>query len=386
MQGEADSSFLTEEETLEFVTPHALNIKPQLIGIPLAKPWKRFLALGIDVFLISLLSSINVVFLVFCLAVLFFYISSGKRKKGSVFPEVFSERKRKLVRRLFWFFGLATLALTVMAALLVWTKGDNLLFEQSDGWEINRITAITESIKSYGDRLRNAECKSPECMEAQLLEIEQELMQLGLRTEIQAIVMEGLRSQARGFAPPAPPTVPAADNESVPDTSAGIDETEAESMEDIIETIKESEPPARTSYSLIGFGKDLMNDLGIGLGWSSLYFTLFTSFWKGKTPGKLLLRIRVIQLNDTPLSLWESFGRYGGYAAGISTGLLGFLQVFWDPNRQAIQDKISATVVVDLSKPKHQGINQPDVAECTEVTRKCKDSTDTAHDQPDAIE
>ena len=47
------------------------------------------------------------------------------------------------------------------------------------------------------------------------------------------------------------------------------------------------------------------------------------------------------------------FGRYGGYGAGFATGLLGFLQVYWDPNRQAIQDKISATVVIKGS------MNQP---------------------------
>ncbi|MCW8832829.1 MAG: RDD family protein, partial [Colwellia sp.] len=50
----------------------------------------------------------------------------------------------------------------------------------------------------------------------------------------------------------------------------------------------------------------------------------------------------------TPLSLWDSFGRYGGYGAGLATGLLGFIQIYWDPNRQAIHDKISATVVIDL--------------------------------------
>jgi antirestriction protein ArdC len=29
-----------------------------------------------------------------------------------------------------------------------------------------------------------------------------------------------------------------------------------------------------------------------------------------------------------------------------------FLQVFWDPNRQDIYDKIFETLVIDLSKPK----------------------------------
>jgi uncharacterized RDD family membrane protein YckC len=47
--------------------------------------------------------------------------------------------------------------------------------------------------------------------------------------------------------------------------------------------------------------------------------------------------------------LWDSFGRYGGYGAGLATGLLGFIQIYWDPNRQAIHDKISATIVIDVT-------------------------------------
>ena len=40
--------------------------------------------------------------------------------------------------------------------------------------------------------------------------------------------------------------------------------------------------------------------------------------------------------------------RYGGYAAGMATGGLGFLQMIWDVNRQGIQDRTAHTVVVDL--------------------------------------
>lgn len=53
-----------------------------------------------------------------------------------------------------------------------------------------------------------------------------------------------------------------------------------------------------------------------------------------------------MKLDGSDFSLWDSFGRYGGYGAGFATGLLGFIQVFWDSNRQAIQDKISETVVI----------------------------------------
>lgn len=102
----------------------------------------------------------------------------------------------------------------------------------------------------------------------------------------------------------------------------------------------------RPVYSVLEYIKSLINDLGLGFGWAAFYFTVLTSIWKGQTLGKKLFKIRVLQLDGTPLSLWDSFGRYGGYGAGIATGLLGFLQIYWDPNRQAIHDKISSTVVI----------------------------------------
>jgi hypothetical protein len=90
----------------------------------------------------------------------------------------------------------------------------------------------------------------------------------------------------------------------------------------------------------------LLDELGIGFGWTGLYFTVLTTLWKGQTIGKRLLGVRVLRLNGEPMTLWLSFERFGGYAAGLFTGLLGFAQVIWDRNRQAIHDKITETVVV----------------------------------------
>jgi uncharacterized RDD family membrane protein YckC len=94
--------------------------------------------------------------------------------------------------------------------------------------------------------------------------------------------------------------------------------------------------------SITGF----LDELGLGFGWMGLYFTAFLSLWRGQTPGKKLLGVRVVRLNGQPMTLWTSFERFGGYAAGLVTGLLGFAQVFWDRNRQMIHDKIVETVVV----------------------------------------
>ena len=111
-------------------------------------------------------------------------------------------------------------------------------------------------------------------------------------------------------------------------------------------------------YKGFAWLKGLVKDLGIGFGWAAFYFTMFTALWYGQTPGKKLFSIRVIQLDGTQLSVWDSFGRYGGYVAGIATGLLGFVQIFWDPNRQAIHDKISATIVVSNKDMRQHKANQ----------------------------
>lgn len=92
--------------------------------------------------------------------------------------------------------------------------------------------------------------------------------------------------------------------------------------------------------------RDWADDLGFGFGWIGLYFTAFLALWHGQTPGKRLLGIRVLRLDGKPLGGWSAFQRFGGYAAGFATGLLGFAQVFWDRNRQAVHDKICETVVV----------------------------------------
>ena len=105
-----------------------------------------------------------------------------------------------------------------------------------------------------------------------------------------------------------------------------------------------------TTHSVIAWVKGFMSDMGLGFGWAAFYFTVFTARFDGQTLGKKMLGIRVIQLDGAKISLWAAFGRYGGYAAGFTTGLLGFMQIFWDANRQGIQDKISSTVVIDLAQ------------------------------------
>jgi len=105
------------------------------------------------------------------------------------------------------------------------------------------------------------------------------------------------------------------------------------------------------SPSVVQWLQGVVADLGLSFGWAALYFTVCIAWFHGQTLAKLAFGIRVIRIDGRSLSLWDSFGRYGGYGAGFATGLLGFMQIYWDANRQAIQDKISETIVIDLRKP-----------------------------------
>ncbi len=95
-----------------------------------------------------------------------------------------------------------------------------------------------------------------------------------------------------------------------------------------------------------------LHRVGLRFGWAIAYFTLLPTWWRGQTVGKRLFGLRVVHLTGKQMGLMDSFGRYGGYAAGLATGGIGLLQVLWDPNRQAVEDKLAHTVVVDLRGPR----------------------------------
>lgn len=143
----------------------------------------------------------------------------------------------------------------------------------------------------------------------------------------------------------------------------------------------EADEEESDTRSVLAWIKGFMSDMGLGFGWAAFYFTVFTAKFDGQTLGKKLLGIRVIQLDGAKISLWGAFGRYGGYAAGFTTGLLGFMQIFWDANRQGIQDKISSTVVIDLAQmhKKQQLEQQQAQAEHALATVPTQNNATSAH-------
>jgi hypothetical protein len=90
------------------------------------------------------------------------------------------------------------------------------------------------------------------------------------------------------------------------------------------------------------------NALGVTFGWSGAYFTLLAGWLGGRTPGKLLLGTRAVKVNGQPFTFFDAFVRHGGYVAGVAMGMIGFLKLLWEPNRQAVEDRIAGTVVVKV--------------------------------------
>jgi uncharacterized RDD family membrane protein YckC len=96
---------------------------------------------------------------------------------------------------------------------------------------------------------------------------------------------------------------------------------------------------------------EIVDAFGLSFGWGIVYFSLLPAWWGGQTLGKKLLRLRVVELTGKPMTPMLGLKRYGGYAAGMATGGIGFAQVLWDANRQALHDKAAHTVVLDLRAP-----------------------------------
>jgi hypothetical protein len=92
----------------------------------------------------------------------------------------------------------------------------------------------------------------------------------------------------------------------------------------------------------------LLDAVGASFGWGIVYFSLLPAWWGGQTVGKKIFGLQVVELTGQPMTVMRCLKRYGGYAAGMATGGLGFAQALWDANRQGIQDKAAHTAVIDL--------------------------------------
>jgi uncharacterized RDD family membrane protein YckC len=78
-----------------------------------------------------------------------------------------------------------------------------------------------------------------------------------------------------------------------------------------------------------------------------LYYGIFESSYLKATPGKIVLKMVITDLNENRISFGSATVRYfGKYISSAIVGI-GFLMVFFTQRKQSLHDIIAKTVVID---------------------------------------
>ncbi len=379
------------------VTPYAFSVHPDLLGVPLATPGQRLGAILIDLVVIGLLSQVGGVPLAAASTLLLFWLAF-KKPGRDVFGKIF----RIAVGCL----GFLVLLVTVIAILAI-RYGDDLeeFVRESEGTTQGEVSGAPESTgdqgtaggfldviqaiqgaASFGDArsreeaqaIANQVAKNADDRNLRRSDIRELLAGLMPETaewseDTDEIIDEAMASLTSSEITQEAAETPLPGSETVVEAEPGTDiesggapgvlsgealdsiatlgrelqsltEDRAD-LEDALSNTRE-ELEAVQRGGLLGWLWNLVDELGLGFGWAALYLTIIHAWWRGTSVGKKVFRIRVVMIDLRPLNWWLSFERAGGYAAGFATGFLGFAQIFWDPNRQAIHDKVSETIVI----------------------------------------
>jgi hypothetical protein len=379
------------------VTPYAFAVHPDLLGRRLASPWQRLGAIVVDLVFIFFLSRIGGAPLAIASAGLLFWLASRKNAR-----EVFGQLFRIAAGCL----GLVILGITALVVAATQWEDEIEEFLQETGTPVDVQTtgAVAEPQPQTQEDFDFIELVQgfrgvAALQEAETAEEAQEIMTALVRDALSAgldrnqardllegvlpdnttwadeaeglvgAVLAGLAiDQAEGLASEGEGGAAADPDEVQGEAETGFSEEARDSIAGLLDALQEAAGDrenlevalaearqaleAERNQGFLGWLIGLIDDLGIGFGWAALYLTITHAWWNGTSIGKKLFRIRVVMIDKRPLNWWLSFERAGGYAAGFATGLLGFAQVFWDPNRQAIHDKVSETIVIkDGSAP-----------------------------------
>ncbi len=272
------------QDPRSIVTPEVFSVHPPLLGTPLAEPWRRAVAILIDLLVVALVTALTSGFWFILGVVVAAFFFSRATRPGS------EGRRSPAFRFFLGCMGVTALTLTIVVfrtIRFVNRSGDLLgpdgpnITAGIDGREVEALgdLGLRGAIGGLTESLRLASADSP--AEAVLLAtlLGRRLMEAGTPLdEIEDVLAE-----------------------LIPEDAGGVD------------------------------GDVLLDRAMAAL---------------NETPGKRALRIRVVRLDGNPVSWWHAFERAGGYAAGLATGTLGFAQIYWDPNRQGIHDKVAGTVVI----------------------------------------
>lgn len=370
------------------ITPDAFEVSPALLGTPLAPPGKRAFALVIDLIVIGTLTAItSSISLLVWGAVAVFFITMALRPPGERMGQVTA----MLFRGATGCLGLAIL-MGVGIGFLALRSGDTVANLERALGEFDPDAPPSAPGVEGGDLLRGLAGAAALRQAADTAEAREAFEDLLTTLVSSGVAPEDLEDTADGLEALVPddvswrgdldivreralasaqarvateaPTVGEVDTADAPVTAAVPAEVLA-LVDDTLDALADSLARTRTREAALrseleearedlesnegGFLallRDIWGQLGSAIGLWSVYFTVALTITAGRTVGKKAMGLRVIRLDGQPITWWFAFERAGGYAAGIATGLLGFAQIWWDPNRQCVHDKIGGTVVV----------------------------------------
>ncbi|MEO5510194.1 MAG: RDD family protein [Longimicrobiales bacterium] len=359
----------------EIITPDAFTVSPELLGVGLARPSRRLIAIAVDGICVAILSHLGGRVLLALGAGIMLWRSASRTKTatatttaGITTPP--AAPPSGLVR------SALRLASVMALVIFVWTgytwvsdrtKG---LRTAVDGAEVSARSSnrgadaktVEFDFKKYGIGFRDARAlmlisRFEDAADsaaavayadsiAAWIRTKPDSAQAGIALGISNMLADAsgkaaLRASLAPLLPPPPANAADSTAREIAQLHNAVD-----SLAKRNKTLEKNYETATEGFSVRRLLKSISNVLGFGLGWSALYFTAFTMLMRGQTPGKKLFGIRVIRLDGRPITGWIAFERFGGYAASAATGLLGFAQILWDSNRQGIHDKVAGTVVI----------------------------------------
>lgn len=393
---------ITPRQLRSIVTEEPLQVSPDILGRRLAPPWRRAAAMSVDGLVVAILANAPGVLFGLAAALVLFRAS-----RPSVPGAGYIRRSFRFTSRLggaLVLFGVAVSLWGSVSDRL--NRDDDDGRNAGRGFVTDRGGASTqlnlsgvEAVQFAGEVVALHRAESEEAARAEAERLLQRMLVAGMAgpdarnalrdlagdvegrpwvaAAVQAVVADHAIAETEPASPADPElaTAPSADSVvlaysaalAAEDSAAAdsllprvVAEVSADTVRVLAGRIQELDSDQRALRTRVGQLEDeleegpgilatmrsIAEDLGLGLGWFGLYFTATTALWRGKTPGKRLFGIRVVRLTGRPIGWWASFERFGGYAAGVATGLLGFLQILWDDNRQATHDKIAGTAVI----------------------------------------
>jgi len=79
------------------------------------------------------------------------------------------------------------------------------------------------------------------------------------------------------------------------------------------------------------------------------YFICFWR-WRGQTPGKMIMRVKVVRFDGTTIGWGGAVMRFLGYIISIMLVLSGFFWIVLDVRNQGFHDKIADTFVITIPR------------------------------------